>query len=462
MSRIHDRRFTLLGMWALLIFACMTTRRGVAEERPPNILFILVDDQGYYDLGCYGATEVETPRIDRMAAEGVRFTDYYAASPICSPSRTGLLTGRYPRRCGMEMWVRRADSQRGIPASELTIAELLKANGYATACIGKWHVGFAPKLLPRARGFDHYFGLLHNLDPCETVYFNDKGGVPLLRNDEVVKRPADPAELTRLYTDEAIAFIEQHRGRPWFVYLPHTMLHVPLGAGEAFKGKSSWGLYGDAIQELDFHTGRLLDALERLGLAETTLVVYASDNGRGPGRGPSQPMRGNKLTTYECGIRVPCIAWGAGARSGHVSHELVHAMDWFPTLATFAGIKVPKERVLDGRDLTALLSGKTDTVPNADAASLNAAVPLRRPWNPPGEWTPLVSRDEYLNAFFYHGAEGQFAAVRSGKWKLVLTPSLRLFDLDADPGESKPVRNGAVIRKLRGMAVMFQEEMSAQ
>jgi len=173
-------------------------------------------------------------------------------------------------------------------------------------------------------------------------------------------------------------------------------------------------------------------------------------------------MRGNKLTTYECGIRVPCIARGAGARSGHVSHELVHAMDWFPTLATFAGIKVPKERVLDGRDLTALLSGKTDTVPNADAASLNAAVPLRRPWNPPGEWTPLVSRDEYLNAFFYHGAEGQFAAVRSGKWKLVLTPSLRLFDLDADPGESKPVRNGAVIRKLRGMAVMFQEEMSAQ
>jgi len=428
----------------------------------PNILFIFVDDQGYYDLGCYGATEVRTPRIDRLAAEGVRFTDYYAASPICSPSRTGLLTGRYPRRCGMEMWVRRADSQRGIPASELTIAELLKANGYATACIGKWHVGFAPDQRPRARGFDHYFGLLHNLDACETLYFDGEGGVPLLRNDKVVERPADPAKLTRLYTDEAIAFIERHRDEPWFVYLPHTMLHVPLGVGDAFKGTSSWGQYGDAIQELDHHTGRLLDALKRLGLEKNTLVVYASDNGRGPGRNPSQPMRGHKLTTYECGIRVPCIARGPGVRSNHVSRELVHALDWFPTLATFAGVAVPKERVLDGRDLTALLKGKTDAVPATDADTLNADVPLRRPWNPPGEWAPLVTRDEYLNAFFYHGAEGQFAAVRSGKWKLTLSPSLQLFDLKTDPGERKPVRDGRVIRKLRGMAVMFQEEMGGQ
>ena len=462
MSKTRSRRLVLFGTWLLIALAAMALRPNAAEQKPPNILFILVDDQGYYDLGCYGATEVKTPRIDRLAAEGVRFTDYYAAAPICSPSRAGLLTGRYPRRFGMEMWVRRADSRRGIPTSELTIAELLKANGYATACIGKWHVGFTPELLPRARGFDHYFGLLHNLDACETTYFDDQGGVPLLRNDEVVKRPADPSELTRLYTDEAITFIGQHREHPWFVYLPHTMLHVPLGVGEAFKGKSSWGLYGDAIQELDFNTGRLLDALERLGLAETTLVVYASDNGRGPGRRPSQPMRGHKLTTYECGILVPCIAWGAGVRSDHVSRELVHAMDWFPTLATFAGIEVPKERVLDGRDLTALLTGKTDTVPSAADASLNASVPLRRPWSPPGEWAPLVTREEYLNAFFYHGAEGQFAAVRSGKWKLVLSPSLQLYDLDADPRESKPVRNGAVIRKLRGMAVMFQEEMSGR
>jgi arylsulfatase A len=432
-----------------------------ATARPPNILFILVDDQGYYDLGCYGATEVDTPRIDALAREGVRFTDYYAAAPICSPSRVGLLTGRYPRRMGLEAWVQRADSRRGIPKDELTIAELLQAGGYATACIGKWHLGFAPEFLPAAQGFDHYYGLLHNLDPVETVYFEDKGGVPLMRNGEVVKRPADAAELTRLYTDEAIAFIERQRGRPWFIYLPHTMLHVPLGVSDEFKGKSRWDEYGDAIQEMDFNVGRLMDTLKRLGLADNTLVVYASDNGRGPGRNPSQPLRGNKLTTWEAGIRVPCIAWGAGVRPGHVSGELVHALDWFPTLATLAGVKVPVDRVLDGRDLTPLLLGQTDSVPTPGAKlSLNAEVPLRRPWNPPGEWAELVPREDYLNAFFYHGAEGQLAAVRWDRWKLFLTPSLTLYDLASDPGESKPARNGAMLRKLRGMAVMFQEEMS--
>ncbi len=459
-------RFSNYGAVVLgMILAASVFSRGVsggtAQPTNPNILFILVDDQGYYDLGCYGATEVETPRIDELAENGVRFTDYYAAAPICSPSRSGLLTGRYPRRYGMEVWVQRADSNRGIPSSELMIAELLHANGYATACIGKWHVGFADAMLPRRRGFDHYFGILHNLDPVEVVYFQDQGGVPLLRNGKVVKRPAEPSELTRLYTEEAIQFINEKRDQPWFLYLPHTMLHRPVGAGPDFLGKSSWGLYGDAIEELDFYTGYLIDELDRLGLSENTLVVYASDNGRGPGRHPSQPMRGNKLTTYECGIRVPCIASGGGVRSGHVSSELVHAMDWFPTLATYAGVKVPEDRVLDGRDLTPLLTGKTDTIPEPESdASLNVDVPVRRPWNPPGEWASLFSRDEYVNAFFYHGAEGQLSAVRSGKWKLMLSPSLQLYDLQSDPGESKPVRNGKVIRKLRGMAVMFQEEMN--
>jgi arylsulfatase A-like enzyme len=445
-----------------VLFLLAVTTAVFGENPKKNILFILVDDQGYYDLSCYGATEVDTPRIDALAKEGVRFTDYYAAAPICSPSRAGLLTGRYPRRLGLETWVQRADSRRGIPASELTIAELLQANGYATACIGKWHLGFEPEFLPRAQGFDHYFGLLHNLDPVETVYFDQQGGVPLLRNGEVVKRPADPAELTRLYTDEAIAFIERQRGKPWFLYLPHTMLHEPLGVAAEFQGKSRWGDYGDAIQELDFHIGRLLDALNRLGLADNTLVVYASDNGRGPGRNPSQPMRGNKLTTYECGIRVPCLAWGAGVRRGHVSGAVVHAMDWFPTLATFAGVQVPQERVLDGRDLAPLLTGRTDEIPDPAAnQSLNSDAPLRRAWKPAGEWAPLVTQEAYRNAFFYHGAEGQLAAVRSGKWKLALSPSLQLFDLDADPGERQPVRDAAVARKLRGMAVMFQEEMNS-
>ncbi|MBI5691304.1 MAG: sulfatase [Verrucomicrobia bacterium] len=452
----------LLRIARLLSLAAALTVAGAA---PPNLIVILIDDQGYYDLGCYGATEVDTPRIDALARDGIRFTDYYAAAPICSPSRAGLLTGCYPRRVGMETWVQRADSRRGLAPDELTLPRLLKSAGYATACIGKWHLGFAPPFLPRQQGFDHFFGLLHNLDPIETVYFERAGGVPLLRGDEVVQRPANPTELTRRYTDEAIAFLEANRHQPFFLYLPHTMLHEPLGVSEEFRGKSRWGTLGDATQELDHHIGRLIDSLHRLGIAERTVVVYASDNGRGPGRSATQPMRGGKLTTYECGLRVPAIAWGPGAgiRRGYVSPTLIHAMDWLPTLASLAGVPVPAGRILDGRDLAPLLQGRVDTIPSPSAQlSLNAAVPLRRAWDPPGEWASLFTRDEYLNAFFYHGAEGQLAAVRAGNWKLALSPAPQLFDLSTDPGESKPARAPAVLRKLRGMAVLFQEEMSRE
>ncbi|MEM7391845.1 MAG: alpha/beta fold hydrolase [Verrucomicrobiota bacterium] len=443
-----------------LVATLLTGKSGATAERPPNIVFILIDDQGYYDLGCYGATEVKTPRIDAMAREGTRFTDYYAAAPICSPSRAGLLTGCYPRRVGNATWVHRADSPFGLHPDELTLAELLKNNGYTTACIGKWHLGFHKPFLPRQQGFDHYFGLLHNLDPVEIVYFEEQGGVPLMRNGEVIERPADPAELTRLYTDEALQFIEQHRNRPFFLYLPHTMLHHPLGVSEAFKGSSDWGAYGDAIHELDHHVGRIFDTLKRLGIDDNTLVIYASDNGRGPGRGPDQKIRGRKLSTYEGGIRVPAIVWGPGITAGAKSAAVVRAMDWYPTLATFAGIEVPGDRVIDGRDISPLLKGETKFVPAPGLKkSLNASVPLRRRWNPPGEWAPLIKRHEYNDAFFYHGSHGALAAVRWRNWKLYLNPSLQLFDLAKDPGESEPLRNGVVARKLRGMAILFQEEM---
>jgi arylsulfatase A-like enzyme/acetyl esterase/lipase len=431
-------------------------------ENPPNIVFIFVDDQGYYDLGCFGASEVKTPRIDAMASEGTRFTDYYAAAPICSPSRAGLLTGCYPRRVGNEVWVHRADSRSGIHPDELTIAELLKQNGYATACIGKWHLGFHEPFLPRSQGFDHYFGLLHNLDPIEVVHFKDKGGVPLMRNGEVVKRPADPAELTKLYTDEAIQFIEKNKGGPFFVYLPHTMLHNPLGVNEKFKGTSNFGEYGDAIQELDYNVGRIFDTLKRLNIDDNTIVIYASDNGRGPGRTPEQKIRGRKLSTYEGGIRVPAIAWGPklGLQAGEESSAVVRAMDWYPTLATFAGIQVPNQRVIDGRDISPLLKGETKFVPHPGLKkSLNAAVPLRRRWNPPGEWASIIHRNEYNDAFFYHGSHGALAAVRWQNWKLYLNPSLQLYNLAEDPGETKLVRDRDITRKLRGMAILFQEEM---
>jgi len=440
---------------------CPAALQADPESRP-NIVFIFVDDQGYYDLGCYGATEVRTPHIDAMAKAGTRFSDYYAAAPICSPSRAGLLTGCYPRRVGNSVWVHRADSRSGIHPDELTIAELLRTGGYATACIGKWHLGFQEPFLPRQQGFDHYFGLLHNLDPYETVYFDDLGGVPLLRNGRVVKRPADPSELTRLYTDEALEFIRANSEGPFFLYLPHTMLHNPLGASRDFQGSSDWGEYGDAIQELDHNVGRIFDSLKQLNIDDNTIVIYASDNGRGPGRTAGQKIRGRKLSTYEGGIRVPAIAWGPGLglQSGKDSAAVVRAMDWYPTLATLAGIRVPEGRVIDGRDISPLLKGETDSVPSpAMKKSLNASIPLRRRWNPPGEWSSVISRSEYNNAFFYHGSQGALAAVRWRQWKLYLNPGLSLYNLATDPGESMLVRNGPIIRKMRGMAILFQEEM---
>ena len=448
----------------VLFLFVLSTFSARADSKKPNFIFILIDDQGYYDLGCYGATEVKTPRIDAMAREGIRFTDYYAAAPICSPSRAGLLTGCYPRRVGNEIWVHRADSPTGIHPDELTLPELLKDHGYKTACIGKWHLGFHEPFLPRNQGFDHYFGLLHNLDPVETVFFEDKGGVPLMRNGKVVKRPADVNELTRVCTDEAIDFIERNKNGPFFLYLPHTMLHVPLGVSEEFKGTSKWGEYGDAIQELDHNVGRMLDSLKQLKIADNTLVIYASDNGRGPGRNPEQKIRGRKLSTYEGGIRVPAIAWGPGLGlpAGLESSAVTRAMDWYPTFATFAGIKVPPSRVIDGRDLAPLLKGETQFVPAPGMKkSLNADVPLRRTWNPGGEWKEIILRHEYNDAFFYHGSQGALSAVRWRNWKMYLNPSLELYDLSADPGESKLVRNRDMVRKLRGMAILFQEEMQA-
>jgi len=457
--RIMRRSYLLLSLSAL--FFGLIEIQG--KESKPNVVIIFIDDQGYYDLGCYGATEVKTPRIDQLAKEGIRFTDYYAAAPICSPSRAGLLTGAYPRRIGMETWVQRADSNRGIHSDEVTIAELFKANGYTTACIGKWHLGDKKPFVPMAQGFDYHYGMYSNLDPVETVYFGNKG-VPILRNGKVIKRPADPAELTNLYTQEAIQFFKRNKDNPFFLYLPHTMLHVPLGVSPKFQGTSEWGEYGDAIQELDHGVGRLMDSLKKLGLDEKTIIVYSSDNGRGPGRNKEQPLIGGKISTWECGVRVPAIIRAPGQKvlAKHACGEIVNAMDWLPTLATAANIRIPKDHpIIDGRDLWPMMTGKTKGIPKPSTKlSLNSDVPLQRRWEQGLEWKSYFNRDDYINAFFYHGSHGALAAVRSGKYKAMLNPRITVYDLEKDPKESKPIRNRELSRKLRGMAVMFQEEMS--
>jgi len=461
----------------VLSFSLAGSLKTYAFRGPPNIIFILVDDMGYYDLSSYGASEIKSTQIDKLAAEGIRFTDFYAAAPICSPSRAGLLTGCYPRRTGNHIWVHRPDSELGIAPDELTMAELFKKNGYQTACVGKWHLGFEEPFLPHNQGFDHYFGILHNLDPHETVHYQDTGGIPVIRNGAVVDRPANPAELASLYTDEAIRLItswvkgnldtnqseSNKETAPFFLYLPHTTLHHPLGVSKEFTGTSDWGKYGDAIHELDYHTGRLMDKLKALQIQDNTIVIFMSDNGRGPGRNADQPIRGSKLSTFEGGFRVPCIIWGPGfgIEKGITSNVLAHAMDWFPTLMSLAGIEIPGNIILDGRDLSSLITGTFDQSSGLlnNSTSLNANIPMRRYWNPGREWSERITREDYLNAFFYHGSTGALAAVRSGKWKLHLNPNLKLYDLDIDPGERQPVNDSKMKWKMRGMAVLFQEEM---
>ena len=240
------------------------------------------------------------------------------------------------------------------------------------------------------------------------------------------------------------------------------MLHNPLGVSDEFKGSSNWGEYGDAMQELDHNVGRIFDTLKQHDLDENTVVIYASNNGRRPGRNADQPIRGNKLTTFEGGIRVPTIARGPGAgiRQGHESSTVVNAMDWFPSLASFANIKVNQERIIDGRDIMPLLKGESNIVPSASSGmALNSDTPLRRRWSPAGEWADLMTRDEYLEALFYHGSQGALAEVRSGPWKLSLNPGLTLYNLVDYPGEKKLVRDRDTLRKLRGMVIMFQEGM---
>ena len=388
-----------------------------AAEPPPNFVVIYADDLGYGDLGCHGSKTIATPRLDRMAREGLRFTDAYAASPYCSPSRAALLTGRLPARNGMPYVLFPAEPI-GLPDAEITLAELLKARGYANACIGKWHLGWAAPFRPQRHGFDVFFG---------TPYPNNFGEwrvgqpftqaaafepYPLLEGDTILEAPVDQNQLTRRLTERAIRFIRENRDRPFFLFLPHVMPHIPQFASPAFAGKSKAGIYGDSIEEIDWSTGAILDALKELGLDQRTLVVFSSDNGAGIQRqhlgpvaadlpyyaperangGSNGPLRAGKGTTFEGGVRVPfLVRWpGQIAPRGDVA-EVVSQMDLFPTFAALAGVPLPADRVLDGRDLGPLL--------------------LR------GE--PLPPRP----LFHYFGYQAQ--AVREGKWKLFVAAAER-------------------------------------
>jgi arylsulfatase len=391
-----------------------TALAPAAAPRTPNVVLIYCDDLGYGDLGCYGSS-IPTPNIDSLAKEGTRFTSCISANPVCSPSRAALLTGRYPTRVGVPRVLFPQDTS-GLDLGETTLANILKARSYRTKAVGKWHLGVTPRYLPTERGFDEYFGI---------PYSNDMNPPSLMRNKDVIARNADQAWLTPEYTREATEFIRSSGHNPFFLYLAHTYPHIPLHASPRFRGKSALGLYGDVVQELDWSTGEILKTLQDTGVARDTLVIFSSDNGPwylgSPGR-----LRGRKGSTYEGGVREPMLMRYPGQiPAGRVSHALISMMDFFPTIASLTGAKLP-DRPLDGVNAWPVFSGAADKLDRDvllyfDYWNLQAARY--------GRWKIHVAR---------HNSDTYQPPPAEGRLNLKL-PNPELYDMELDPDESYDV-----------------------
>ncbi len=328
------------------------------NERLPNIVFIYADDLGYGDLSSFGAKAIKTPQLDRLAAEGLKLTSFYSVSPVCTPSRAAFLTGRYAARMGIQQMhlsnVLTFQDKTGLPTNETTIATALKKKGYATGCIGKWHLGHLAPHRPIDHGFDFYYGI---------PYSNDMQPSQLKRMDEVIEEPVKQDTLTQRYTEESVKFIEKNKDNPFFLYLPHNMPHIPLFASEQFKNKSAGGLYGDVVEELDWSVGEILATLKRMNLEKNTIVFFASDNGPWY-QGSPGPLRGRKGWTYDGGIRVPGIVyWPGKIKKGSVSDAPLATIDIFPTLMAIVGIDNASSQDLDGKNALPFLLGKQKNSP---------------------------------------------------------------------------------------------------
>ncbi len=459
--------FTIL---LLLIFSNATfaadppgASKGRPNETKRNIILIFTDDQGYGDLGCFGAEKIATPNIDRMATQGMRFTSYYSAASVCTPSRAALMTGCYPERVG-NLPVLFPHSDRGLNPKEQTVAELLRDAGYATACIGKWHLGHHAPFLPTNHGFDEYFGIPYSNDmkidrgmkfdssivfreqlTLEQFQAGKSPGPPLMRGSasegcRVIECPANQRTLTKRYTHEAIQFIDraQSKEKPFFIYLPHTMPHIPLFASDDFRGKSEAGLYGDTLEEIDWSVGQILKHLKDKGLDENTIVIYTSDNGpwnlkgskeawvkgnmkRNVG-GSAGPLRGFKFSNFEGGMREPTVIWGPGlVAKGKVCDHIVGSIDVLPTLVEIAAAQSPEMKI-DGKSIVQILKKGNDA--------------------------------EAIRDTYFYRTEG----VRHGDWKL---KGKELFNLKKDIGESTNVAesNPDVVRKLSGLLQAHRDEL---
>jgi len=385
---------------------------GLAKQ--PNIIFIFADDLGYGDISQYGSKTINTPNIDRMAQEGIKFNEFYAVSPVCTPSRAGLLTGRYPIRQGIHD-VFYPESFQGMDPQEITIAEVLGEAGYRTGIIGKWHLGHHEQFMPWNQGFDEFFGL---------PYSNDMGGLYYFRNKEILFEEVDQRFLTRTYTEEALAFIEKHQQQPFFLYLSHNMPHVPLYASPEFEGRSKGGLYGDVVEELDWSVGKVLEKLEKLKLTENTLVVFTSDNGpwklMGEAGGSAGGLREGKQFTFEGGMRVPAVAyWPGSIAAGSEPAGMATMMDWLPTFSQLAGASLPLDRVIDGKDISGLLTATGTREDQELFYYMNGELRAYRS----GDWKIKLP---------YQSAVGFLSWLHSG---FVPNHELLLFNIKLDPEE---------------------------
>lgn len=433
---------TLFLLGLVIISSCRNHNDNI--QNPPNIIIFFTDDQGYADVGSFGAEGFATPHLDQLASEGIKFTNFYVPATVCTPSRAGLLTGRYPKRYGLHEAVLFPFSKQGLPANEFTMAEMLREAGYSTSCIGKWHLGHQEEFMPNNQGFDTFYGVPYSNDMDNHYYKGidfQSPPLPLYRNTELIESGPDQQFLTKKYTEEAIQQIRNRGEKPFFMYLAHNMPHTPLHVSPAFKEKSEMGLYGDVIMELDWSAGEIVRVLKEEGIYENTIFIFTSDNG--PEVGSAKPLRGRKAQTWEGGQRVPgIIAWPGQIPKGIVSDEIVSTLDLFPALANISSSKIPKGLILDGRDISAfLLAPETVKLPER----------------------PL----------YYYARNGDLEAIRLGKWKLHLKKSLgwdekaegnfqvSLYDLELDRAEKNNVAKQfpEIVEKLTKLSETFDENL---
>lgn len=436
-------------MKILFALFCLTCSALAAEK--PNVVIIFIDDMGYADIGPFGATKQKTPNLDRMAKEGMKLTSFYAA-PVCSVSRAQLLTGCYGPRISVPGVYFPGDAA-GLNPAEITIAERLKEQGYATQCVGKWHVGDQAEFLPTKQGFDHYFGIPYSNDMQKKSAETGEKVTPLMRDGKVAELLSDEqqSKIVERYTDEVLGFIRTNKDKPFFVYFPHSAVHTPIWPGKSFRGKSANGRFGDWVEEVDWSVGRVLDTLRELKIDENTLVIFTSDNGpwliKGADGGSALPLRGGKGSTWEGGVRVPTIArWPGKIAPASVCDTVSGTIDLLPTCVSIAGGTVPADPIIDGRDLSPVLFGKSTESPR--------------------------EAHYYFEGFGLH-------AVRQGPWKLAVVPQRetmgkeiaedaksnpRLYNLDSDIGETTNLadQNPEIVAKLTALIDAKNAEIGGQ